>query len=129
MCRCTVIILRILGIFVCILYCIRNQIWVDFPEQFRKRSSYHLRIYCGDMMKIQFPLSANAKIGMIRSVLLNSYSGKNTRRLNEYIGSPHIGSITRSQGFRKVYVWRSVDGSGRESISVTVNTIWLRIMT
>ena len=47
-------------------------------------------------MKIQIPVSANAKVGMIRFVLLNSYFGQTARRLKEYVGFPHICSIARS---------------------------------
>ena len=38
MCRCTGIILKILGVSVCIPCCIRNQIFGGFSGWFRKRS-------------------------------------------------------------------------------------------
>ena len=47
-------------------------------------------------MKIQFPVSANAKIGMTQSVVLNSYFRKAAKLLKEYVGFLHISSMTRS---------------------------------
>ena len=55
-------------------------------------------------MKIRFPVSANATVGIIRSVVLKSYFRKSARHLKGYVGSPHISSITYSQDFRKVHV-------------------------
>ena len=48
------------------------------------------------MMKIHFSVSADAEIGITRSVVVNSYFRKSARRLKEYVGFPHIRSITRS---------------------------------
>ena len=95
-CRCTGIIFKILEFFVCIPCCIRNQNCLDFQEWFRKRSVYLLRIYWGVVMKIQFPVSANAKIGKIRSVVLKGYFRKSARSSKEYVGFSHISSITQS---------------------------------
>ena len=73
-------------------------------EWFRKRSIYRLRMCWGNLMRIQFPESVSAKICIPPSVVLNSYFGGPSKCLKEYVGFPHISSITRSWGFRKVYV-------------------------
>ena len=50
------------------------------------------------------PVSANAKICVIRSVVLISYLRKTVKRLKKYVAFPHISSVTRSWDFRKVHV-------------------------
>ena len=45
---------------------------LNFPEWFRKRSVYQLRIHKGVVMKIRFPVSLNNKFGAIRSLVPNS---------------------------------------------------------
>ena len=48
-------------------------------------------------MKIQqFQVYSDAKIGMNRSLVLNGYVGKTSRRLNEYVGFSHTISRTHS---------------------------------
>ena len=46
-------------------------------------------------MKIQFPVSANVEIGMIRSVVLNNYFRKTAGLLKEYVGFLRISSLAR----------------------------------
>ena len=123
MCRCTETSLKILGLFACIPYCIRSQNWLNFLEWFRKRSVYHLRIYSGVVMKTRSQVSANSKIGMIRSVVLNSYFRTTARRLKGYVGFSHKAFL----GFSDSVCMRSVYSSGLDSISVIVFSIWLWI--
>ena len=52
--------------------------------------------FLGRWMKIRFRVSANATIGMSQSVVLDSYSGKTARRLEEFVGFSHTNSITQS---------------------------------
>ena len=98
------------------------------PECFRKRSMYRLRIYWGNLIRIQFPVAASAKVCVIPSVLLNSYFGG----LCQVIG--RICKLSENQfrntflGFPESVRMRSVDSCFTESISVIVITIWLRVM-
>ena len=68
----------------------------NFPDWFRKRSVYHFRVYNGIVAKVRFPVSAKAKNGITRSVVLNSYFRKAAKRLKEFVGFSHIQSITHS---------------------------------
>ena len=101
---------------------------VDFPKWFRKRSLYHVRIYEGVLMKIRFPVSASARIGMLRSVMLNSCFRETARRLKEYAKCPHKFRNTFLD-FPESVRMRSVDGSGTELITEIIVTFWLWIMT
>ena len=55
-------------------------------------------------MRIQFRVSANTKICITPTVVLNSYFGKTAKRLKEYVGLRHISSITRSWDLQKMHV-------------------------
>ena len=74
------------------------------PEWFRKRSIYRLRMYWGNLMRIQFPIAVSAKVCVIPPVVLNSYFGGFAKCFDEYVSFPHISSIPCSWDFRKVYV-------------------------
>ena len=47
-------------------------------------------------MRIQFPVSVDAKICITPSVVLNIYFGELAKCLKEYVCFPHVSSITRS---------------------------------
>ena len=76
----------------------------NFPDRIRKRSVYHLEIYWAVVMKIRFPVSASAKIDMVRSVVLDSNFKNTARHLEECVGFLHISSVIRSYDFLKMYV-------------------------
>ena len=62
------------------------------PETFHISSEDML----DDLMRIQFPVSANVKICITRCVVLNSCLRKTATRLKSYVGFPHISSIIPS---------------------------------
>ena len=74
------------------------------PEWFRKRSIYRLRICQGNSIRIQFPVSVDAKLCNIPSIVLSGYFGEPAKCWKEFVCSLHVSSITRSWGFRKVYL-------------------------
>ena len=102
----------------------RNQILVDFPEWFRKRSMYRLRIYWCNLMRIQSPVVSSAKNCVTLSIVLLSYFGGPCKCLKEYVGFPHGAFL----GFPESVRMRSVDSCLTESISVIVVTIWLWVL-
>ena len=102
----------------------RNQILVDFPEWFRKRSMYRLRIYWCNLMRIGFPVALRPKICVTLSVVLSSYFGWPCKCLKENVGFPHGVFL----GFPESVRMRSVDSCLTESISVIVVTICLWVM-
>ena len=74
------------------------------PEWFRKRSIYRLRIYWGNLMRIQFPIAVSAKVYVIHLECSIVTSGGSAKCLDEYVSFLHISSMTRSWDFRKVHV-------------------------
>ena len=98
------------------------------PEWFQKRSIYHLRIYWGNLMRIQFPVTVSAKVCVILSVVLKSYF----RGLCQVLGRKCKLSAYQFHntflGFPESVRTRSVDDYLTESISVIVIKIWLRVM-
>ena len=60
------------------------------PEWFWKRSMYRLRICWGNLIRIHFPVSVDAKICITPSVVLNIFFGELAKCLKDSVGLPHI---------------------------------------
>ncbi len=140
MCRRPGISLTLFRVSICIPYCIRNRILVNFPEWFRNGSgiqfwwifwngsgmvpeAFHVSpedIFDEDSI----PSVLSAKISVSLSVLLTSYFGGQSECLEEYFGSLHILFLGIPENIRIC----SGYGCRTESISVVVVTIWLWVM-
>ena len=98
------------------------------PEWFRKRSIQRLRIYWGNLMRIQFPVAVSVKVCVIPSVVLNIYFGGLCQVLGRICKLSAYQFHNSFLGFPESVRMRSVDSCLTESISFLVITIWLRVM-
>ena len=98
------------------------------PEWFRKRSIYRLRIYWGNLIRIQFPVAVSPKVCVFPSVVLNSYFGGLCQVLGRLCKFSAYQFHNMFLGFPESVRMRTVDSCLTESNSVIVITIWLRVM-
>ena len=77
-------------------------------------------------MRIKCPVSANAKNGFTRCVVLKSCLKKTLERLCRFSAYHFHNTLL---GFLESVRMRSLDGCLTESLSVVVITIWLWVMT